>query len=145
VVTLGHALLTWRPASTAALFVGGGLLAFGAELVGVHTGLLEHELRPQIAGVPVSVILVWPAVVYATYRLALLAVPAGIPAATLAAVLATALDVLTDPNGVREGVWRYPEHPLSTPRFRGVPWWNFMAWFLLVFLTALVAAVEGMV
>jgi putative membrane protein len=136
-VTLVHALLTWPLEATAALFLGGAALAFALEVVAVTAGILRHELEPQVAAVPVTVPLVWPAVVYVAYRVALLVVPGGVPAAALAAVLATAFDVLTDPNGVREGVWAYPESPVSSPRFRGVPWWNFVMWLAVVFVTAL--------
>jgi putative membrane protein len=142
-VALAHALLTWPPRSTVALFAGGVLLALAAELLGVHLGLVEHALRWQLGGVPVSVLLAWPAVVYIASRVALLLAPAGAPAAAVAAVLATAFDVLTDPNGVDEGVWRYPETAVSEPRFRGVPWWNFLAWLLVVFLTALLPTLSG--
>ncbi|MFB6218400.1 MAG: carotenoid biosynthesis protein [Halobacteriaceae archaeon] len=140
---LAHALLTWPLRSAAALFAGGAALAFLAELLGVRAGLLAHELRPQLGGVPVVVVAVWPAIVYLCYRLALLAAPAGVRAAALAAGIGAVVDLFTDPNGVREGVWRYPEHPLSAPRLWGVPWWNFLAWFVLVFVTALLPAVAG--
>lgn len=143
VVAIAHALLTWPLRETAALFAGGVVIAFVGEVAVVRAELVEHELRPKIAGVPVSILLVWPAVVYAFYRVALLVAPGELHAAAVAAVLATALDVLTDPNGVREGVWRYPEHPLSEPRFRGVPWWNFAGWLVVVFLTAMVAVMVG--
>jgi len=143
VATLGHALFTWPLRATAALFAGGVLVAFAAELVGVHAGMVEHALRPQPAGVPVTILAAWPSVVYLAYRVALLVVPAGVEAAAVAAVLATALDVVTDPNGVREGVWEYPDTALSEPRFRGVPWWNFAAWLLVVFVTALLPTLAG--
>ena len=132
-----HALLTWPLRATVALFVGGAVVAFVLEVGGVATGLLEHNLRPQIAGVPVTILLVWPSVVYLAYRLALLVAPADVRAAAVAAVLATAADVLTDPNGVSEGVWHYPESRISDPRFRGIPWWNFVAWLVIVFVTAM--------
>lgn len=142
-LTIGHALLTWPLRETAALYAGGIMIAFAGEVAVVRGGLLEHELRPQLAGVPVSVLLAWPAVVYVFYRIALLVVPARVQAAAVAAVLATAMDLLADPNGVREGVWRYPERPLSEPRFRGVPWWNFAGWLVVVFLTAIVPVMVG--
>jgi putative membrane protein len=109
----------------------------------VRRGVLEHALEPQVAGVPVTVVLVWPAVVYLCYRLALLAVSDPVPAAALAAVLATLSDVATDPVGVREGLWRYPPSRLSNPRFYGVPWWNFVGWLVIVFVTALLPQLVG--
>ena len=142
-VAITHALLTWRPRATLALFVGGAVIAFVLEVVGVATGLLEHELRPRLVGVPVTILLAWPSVVYLAYRVALLVAPGGVEAAAVAAVVATASDVLTDPNAVREGVWRYPESVISEPRYRGVPWWNFLAWLGIVFVTARLPAVLG--
>lgn len=140
---LAHALWTWPLRATAALFAGGAALAFGLEAAGIAAGLLRHEARPRVAGVPVSVPLAWPAIVYVTYRVALLVVPAGVPAAALAALLATAADAATDPVMLRRGLWSYPPSRLSSLRFRGVPWWNFLAWLGLVFLTALLPAVVG--
>lgn len=137
VVAVAHAFATWPRRDVLALFAGGMAIAFVLEVVGVRAGLLEHAITPQVAGVPVTVVLVWPAVVYVFYQLALLVAPAGLEAAFLAAVLATLFDLLTDPVGVRDGVWSYPESPVSTPRFYGVPWWNFVAWLVIVFATAM--------
>lgn len=138
-----HALATWPPRATAALFLGGATIAFVLEVGAVAAGLLEHALRPQVAGVPVTVVLVWPAVVYLAYRVAMLVAPAGVRAAAIAAVLATLTDVLTDPNGVSEGVWEYPPSRISEPRYRGVPWWNFVGWLVVVFLTAMLPTLVG--
>lgn len=142
-VALAHALWTWPLRATVALFVGGAALAFALEAVGVALGLLRHEARPQVAGVPVTVPVAWPAIVYVASRGALLAVPAGVPAAALAALLATVADAVTDPIMVRRGVWSYPEARLSSPRVRGVPWWNALAWFGLTFATALLPGLVG--
>lgn len=143
VLACGHALLTWPARATVACFVGGAAIAFAFEVVGVRAGLLRHRLRPRVAGVPVSVLLAWPAVVYLAYRTARLVLPGGVAAAALAAVLAAAADVAADPRGVRQGVWEYPDSRLSEPRFRGVPWWNFAAWLAVVFLTALLPVAVG--
>ena len=138
-----HALVTWPLVDALALFVGGGALAAVLEVIGVGQGLHEHYVHPQVAGVPVHVVIAWPAIVYVTYRFALLGLPAGAPAAAGAAVLATACDFLGDPQGVREGAWTYPEHPLSSPRYKGVPWWNFLAWLGIVFATAMLPTLVG--
>lgn len=134
-VTLGHALATWPRPAVAVLFGGGVAVAFLAELVVVRLGLLEHALTPAIAGVPLSFLVVWPGVIYLSLRTALLFIPPGVGAAVTAAVIATAVDVVTDPVGVGEEVWRYPEHRLSELRFNGVPWWNFVGWFVIAFTT----------
>lgn len=137
-VAITHALLTWPLRAAVALFVGGMLIAFVMEATAVAAGLLDHNLHPQVAGVPVTApFFAWPAVVYLASRAALLVAPAGVRAAALAAVLATAADVLLDPRGVSEGVWEYPESRISEPRFRGVPWWNFAGWLVIVFVTAM--------
>lgn len=141
VVTLAHALLTWPPQRALALFVGGAAIAFAAEVVGVYLGLLEHRLAPQVLGVPIVVAIAWPAVVYVALRLALLVVPLGLAAALLTAVLATLQDIVLDPRGVQDRAWRYPRVPVSVRRYRDVPYWNFVAWFVISFLTALLPAV----
>lgn len=142
-IAIGHALETWPARSTAALFAGGALLAFLAEVAVVQAGLLEHAMEPTVLGVPVSVVIVWPAIVYVCLRLALLVLPAGVAAAVLAAAIGTAFDLVTDPVGVGQGVWTYPEHWLSTPRFYDVPWWNFAGWLAIVFVSAMLPVAVG--
>ena len=143
VATVAHALLTWPTQRALALFVGGAALAFAAEVAGVQLGLVEHRLRPQVLGVPVLVLVAWPATAYVALRLALFVVPLGVGAAVLAAVLATLQDVVLDPRGVDEGAWRYPRVPVSAERYRDVPYWNFAAWLVLTFLTAMLATLAG--
>ncbi len=138
-LVLGHAALTWEPAATAALFLGGVALTFPAEAVFVRAGLLEHHTGPKVAGVPLPVLAAWPAVVYVFLRGAALVFGLTLAAAALAAVAATLFDAVVDPIGVREGRWSYPEAPFSEPRFRGVPWWNFVGWLLLVGATGALA------
>jgi putative membrane protein len=99
--------------------------------------MLRHNYRPQVASVPVSILLAWPAVVYLFYRGALLVAPAGAGAAAVTAVAATLVDAITDPILLDRGAWEYPEWVLSEPRFRGVPWWNFVGWLAITFVTAL--------
>lgn len=141
--TLGHALLTWPLRATIALFAGGIVVAFACEAVVIRAGLLRHRLRPAVAGVPVTLVLAWPAITYATYRVAGLVVPAGLTAATLAALLATAFDVLIDPALTAAGRWTYPDAVVSEPRFRGVPWWNFAGWLTITFVTAMLPVLAG--
>lgn len=141
VVTLAHALLTWPPQRALALFVGGAAIAFAAEVVAVHLGLLEHQLEPQLLGVPVVVLIAWPATVYVALRLSLLVLPLGVGSAALAAALATLQDIYLDPRGVEDRAWRYPRVPVSVRRYRDVPYWNFAAWLIISFLTALLPAV----
>jgi hypothetical protein len=137
VLALAHGLLTWPPGDVAALFVGGAAIAFVLEVLGVAWGLFDHEMTPQLLDVPLVVVVAWPAVVYLTYRAALVVLPAGAPAAVAAGVLATVLDVATELDAVEAGVWTYPEHPISGVRWRGIPLWNFVAWFTIVSVTAM--------
>lgn len=136
-IALGHGLLTWPLADVAALFVGGAAIAFVLEVVGTAVGLFEHEMEPRVLGVPLVVVAAWPAIVYVSYRVALVVLPPGAPAAAGAAVLATAIDVPTELDAVAAGVWRYPEHRLSGVRVGGIPLWNFAAWLTVVFATAM--------
>ena len=140
---LAHALATWPAQRALAVFVGGAAIAFAAEVVAVHLGLLEHHLEPQVIGVPVIVLLGWPTTIYVALRLALFVVPLGLGAAVLAAVLATLSDLVLDPRGVEDRAWRYPRVPVSVNRYRDVPYWNFAAWLVISFLTAMLAAVAG--
>lgn len=133
---LAHALFTWPLDRVAVLFGGGTAIAFVAEALVIRAGLLEHHTGPQVAGVPLAIIAVWPSVVYLWYRIALVAVEPGVSGAALAAVLATSWDVITDPRGV-DDLWSYRPSSVSEPRFRGVPWWNFVGWVLVVFATAM--------
>ena len=142
-LALVHAVGTWTPRRTAALFVGGAAIAFVAEAVVVRLGVLRHHTGPRLAGVPVAVVLAWPATVYVFYRAASLVVPPGVPAAGLAAVAATAVDVVADPVGVEAGHWSYPEAAVSRPRLRGVPWWNVVGWLAIVFATAMLPVLLG--
>jgi len=137
-VALGHAALTWPLEATVALFIAGAAFAFVAEAVVVSIGLLYHALEPKLLGVPVSVVLVWPALVYLCLRVALILVGVGVGAAALAALFGTIFDFVTEPYGLAEGVWRYPAHPVSEPRLGGMPWWNTVGWFCLVFSVAAV-------
>jgi uncharacterized membrane protein len=131
VLSVAHGVLTWGPVA-ASTFAGVAVaLAFVSEVAVVATGLLEHYTRPKLAGVAVPALLGWIGVTYLGYRAALLVVPAGV-APLAAAVLATAFDVVADPVGVSDGLWSYPDSPVSEPRYRGVPWWNFAGWLVLV-------------
>lgn len=137
VLALGHALLTWPPLDVLALFLGGVVVALALEVPAIRAGLLRHNLRPEVVGVPVSVLLAWPAVVYVSVRAAGLIVDGPVATAALAAVVATLFDAVADPPAAAEGAWEYPDTAVSEPRFRGVPWWNFAGWLLVVFLTAM--------
>ena len=133
-LALAHAVVTWSLPRAVLLFGGGALLAFVAEAIGVSAGLLDHHLPPTILGVPIYVLFGWTATIYIALRVALL-VTAGVPAILLAATLTTSYDLLTDHRGVAQGYWTYTDD-LPGPTYRGVPWWNYAAWFGLTALTS---------
>jgi uncharacterized membrane protein len=136
VVALAHAAVTWPTAATLAFFGGGALVAFVAEAMVIELGWLEHHVGPKVVGVPLYLLFGWTGTVYVAFRVALLATDgAGTAAVAVAAVLATAYDLLTDHRGVEEGHWTYTDD-LPGPRHRGVPWWNFVGWLVVSSLTA---------
>lgn len=138
-LALAHALLTWPLPETVALFAGGVAVAFVVEAPAIRAGLFTHHLRPRVAGIPVSVLLAWPAVVYLAVRAASLVVDGTLTVAATAAVLATLADAAVEPRAVAAGAWAYGD-AIPGPRVRGVPWWNAAGWLGVVFTTALLPA-----
>ncbi|MFB6201615.1 MAG: carotenoid biosynthesis protein [Halorhabdus sp.] len=132
-----HAVITWPARATLALFAGGTLIAFVAEIAVIGLGWLEHHVDPQLLGVPVYVLLSWTGTVYVAFRIALVTTD-GVLAVALAALLATAADVSSDHRGVELGLWTYTDN-VPGPRFRGVPWWNYTGWIVVSSLTAALA------
>lgn len=132
-----HALLTWPLDAALALFGGGAALAFVGEAVAVNLDLLEHHVGPTVLGVPLYVLPGWVGAVYVWFRVALLAVDGG-AAVLLGAALATGLNVLTDHHGFEQGRWTYTDD-IPGPRHRGVPWWNYLGWFVVSAATAALA------
>ncbi|MFW5939479.1 MAG: carotenoid biosynthesis protein [Halolamina sp.] len=137
--TLAHALLTWPVPEVVALFAGGVAVALAVEAPAIRAGLFTHHLRPQVARVPVSVLLAWPAVVYLAVRAASVVVDGTLAVAATAAVLATLVDAVVEPGAVDDGAWEYG-HAVASPRVRGIPWWNAAGWLVVVFVTALLPA-----
>ncbi|WP_054584448.1 carotenoid biosynthesis protein [Halolamina pelagica] len=112
------------------------MVAFAAEAPAIRAGLFSHYLRPQLVGVPVSILLAWPAVVYLAVRAASLIVDGPLAVAGTAAVLATLADAIVEPRAVAAGAWAYAKM-IPGPRLYGVPWWNAAGWLVVVFVTAL--------
>ena len=134
IVALAHATFTWPAAATLALFGGGALLAFVAEAIVIDRGWLEHHIGPKLVEVPLYLLFGWTGTIYVAIRLALLGTD-GWTAVLAAAALATTYDVLTDHRGVADGHWTYTDD-LPGPRFRSVPWWNYVGWFVISAVTA---------
>lgn len=122
-------MLTWPFDATMAFFGGGALLAFVAEAIVINLRWLEHHAGPKLIGVPLYVLFGWTGVVYVAFRLSLL-ITDGWTAVATAAVIATMYDVLADPRGLADGHWTYIDD-LPGPRYRGVPWWNFVGWLAI--------------
>ena len=137
VLALLHAVFTWPLAATLAFFGGGIIVAFVAEAAVINLGWLAHHIGPKLVGVPLYILPGWTGAVYMAYRISLL-VAEGWLAVAMAAVLATTYDVLTDHRGVEDGHWSYTDE-LPGPRFRGVPWWNFVGWLAISAVTASLA------
>lgn len=134
---LVHAAVVWPPAATVAFFGGGMAIAFLAEAVAINLGWLEHHIGPTVVGVPLYLLLAWPGTIYVVFRVVQLGLD-GWPAVVGTAMVATAYDVLADPQGVAEGHWSYTDD-LPGPRYRGIPWWNFVGWVVISGLTAALA------
>lgn len=134
VITLVHALVTWPLTATLAFFGGGALVAFIAEAVVINLGWLDHNIGAKAVGVPLYVLFGWTGTIYVAFWGALL-VTDGWAAVVVAAVLATTYDAFTDHMGVEDGHWTYTDD-LPGPRYRDVPWWNYVGWLLISCLTA---------
>jgi putative membrane protein len=136
-LTFAHALLTWPLADVLVLFVGGAAVAFLVEAPAIRAGVFTHHLRPRVAGIPVTILLAWPSVVYVAVRVASLLVEGAVAVAVAATVLATLADVAMDPPAVADGAWEFRGEWIPGPWFREVPWWNFAGWLVVVFVTAM--------
>ncbi|MGM0592055.1 MAG: carotenoid biosynthesis protein [Halobacteriota archaeon] len=132
-----HAAFAWPLEAAIAFFAAGAIVAFLAEAVVVNLGWLEHHIGPKVVGVPLYVLFGWTVTIYVAFRVALL-VADGWPAVVLAGLFSTAYDVFTDHRGVEDGYWTYTDD-LPGPHYRGVPWWNFVGWFVISCLTATAA------
>ncbi|MDQ2055632.1 carotenoid biosynthesis protein [Halobellus sp. H-GB7] len=134
IVALAHAAITWPVSATLVLFGGGAVVAFVAEALVITLGWLEHHIEPKVSDVPLYVLFGWTAVIYFALRIALL-VTDGWAAVVATGVIATTYDILTDHRGVEDGHWTYTDD-LAGPRYRGVPWWNYLGWLLISCFTA---------
>ena len=136
--SLAHAWVSsgrWQAASLLAV----GVLGFGAEVLGVHSGLPFGDyhytggLGPTVASVPVVVGLAW----------LMMAQPAACVAArftsgpariAVAAVALAAWDVFLDPQMVDAGHWSWHHPDPHLPGINDVPLSNFGGWLLVSLL-----------
>ena len=132
----------WRRAGFVFVTVVG--LAYLAELLGVSFGIPFGKyhytalLQPQIAGVPALIPLAWwmllpPA--WAVSGLITRRSGRSIPFLLVSALAFTAWDLFIDPQMVAWGFWRW-EVP---GQYFGVPWNNYLGWFLVSALITFIA------
>lgn len=115
-------------------------IAFVFEAVAVNrTRLLTHQLHPQVAGVPVAILLGWFVALAAAY--AFTAAMWGrryvLVTAAITGAIATLFDFTLDPMGLATGWWAwnraggYATSLQGLNGVAGIPWSNFAGWFVL--------------
>ena len=136
----------WTNFGLRGLSLGVAVLAAGVglEYVGVTTGVpfgsytYTGVLAPQLpGGVPLAIGFAWVLIVVSGLFTARTILPArpGWLAAVGGAILAVGLDFLLEPVAYRvEGYWLWQE----TGGYYGVPWSNFLTWFIATLLMNLV-------
>lgn len=104
-------------------------IGFGAELIGVHTGLLFgdyqylHNFGPKFAGVPWLIGVNWALLAFVTYGLCnALRIP-NLFKAILGSLLMVLLDVCMEPLAPGFGFWAFTDGV--------VPIWNYICWFMV--------------
>ena len=123
-----------------------GTAAFGETLVTGPLGLLRHRTRPQVRGVPISILLLWYNVICGT----LAATDRTLARSSLAedqsrealplgtALAATNLDLIMDPFGLDAGLWEwkidgaYAAEVVGSNERSGVPILNYLGWLVVV-------------
>lgn len=119
-------------------------LPYAAEFVGINIfKALRHHSQPQVANVPLSTILGWHNITYATYAMVesvLADTPPpdrrwAYPLAT--AAVATSLDLVLDCYGLDQGLWEwqgdgpYAQEIVGPNGKRGIPLLNYVGWLQL--------------
>ncbi|ACO33259.1 MULTISPECIES: carotenoid biosynthesis protein [Acidobacterium] len=143
------ATLGWRRAAT--FFALAAAISWGFEEAGVATGWIfgpyhySHMLGAELGYVPVLIPLAWFMMIYPSWCVARVLLPA--PSAThrrlpflaaqslMAAMVVTAWDVVMDPGMARGGNWIWEK---GGPYF-GVPLQNYAGWLLTTFTIYLIA------
>ncbi|SDC72269.1 putative membrane protein [Algoriphagus faecimaris] len=110
-------------------------IGFGAEIVGIHTGILFGDyvygptLGPKLWEVPIVIGVNWFILIYTTGE-AFRKIPNDYYAAFLGATAMTAIDYLIEPVAVALDFWYW--------KFDVIPWTNFLGWFGVSFLIHLI-------
>lgn len=110
-----------------------GGVAFAAEWIGVHTGWwfgvyqYTERFAPLWFGVPAAIPLAWCMILCIAKWLVR---GTSWLHASLAALLATAIDVVLDPVAVQQQYWLWTNGPQEPLAFYGVPLTNFLCWWI---------------
>ncbi|MET8146438.1 carotenoid biosynthesis protein [Sphaerisporangium sp. NPDC005288] len=120
-----------------AAFGGAAAVGYAAEWIGTRSGVpfgayhYTGVLWPSPGGVPLIVALAWGGMGLAAQAVARRVAPRGRTArACVGALALTAWDLFLDPQMLRLGLWRWED----TGPYRGVPFSNFVGWFLVSLL-----------
>jgi len=138
--TLTTAVVVLFAGVTTALVGRGALVAlpivlaigWGVEELGSSTGFpfgeydYGDDLQPQLAGVPLAVVLAWWAMAVPAREVARRLVP-GRWVVPVGAVALTAWDVFLDPQMVGEGYWTW----LDGGPWRDIPLTNYVGWLVV--------------
>ena len=120
-------------------------IGFAAEYIGSTTGVLFGEydytsaLQPQIAGVPVIVLLAWFMMVWPLTLLSLFLVPTASMwlRASLTGFMMMSWDFFLDPQMVGENYWVWSDPGTALPGIDSIPLFNYACWWLIGALASL--------
>jgi uncharacterized membrane protein len=131
-------------------------LGLGLPILGEYsavnmTKIIRHHTEPQVKGVPLSAVLGWYNIGYATFAmLESLVHQVGIPANIQrwaipvgTAAVATSLDLVLDCMGLDQGFWEWNSEGLYATDIvgpngkQGIPASNFVSWLVLITSVAL--------
>jgi uncharacterized membrane protein len=137
----------WGWNSAVRAFALTAVLSWAAEWIGSHTGLLfgayryTSLLQPQIVGVPLLIPIAWfmllpPSWVIAQHILGhrVQRWRRQVAVAVLSAAALTAWDLYLDPQMVARGFWVWAQ----PGGYFGIPWSNYVGWFVTAFLITLI-------
>ena len=142
VLVILHSAWGWRRAVFVFGVVAG--LAYFAELLGVSFGVPFGKyhytglLQPQVAGVPILIPLAWLMLLPPAWAIAQLITRSSgrsFKFLLVSALAFTAWDLFIDPQMVAWGFWHWD----SPGQYFGIPWNNYLGWFLVSALLTYIA------
>lgn len=114
-----------------------GLVAFGAEAVGVATGVpfgsyrYADSLGPRLAGVPLVIPLAWAMTAYPALLAGRRLAHRNAGTIAVGALVLAAWDLLLDPQMVEAGHWTWAHPHPALPGVPGIPLTNLLGWLLV--------------